>query len=137
MQTSDNIFETATRAKLRFTSARGELSVEQLWEVPLRSRDGFDLDAVAKGANKALKALTEESFVSMERTPAHTKAELTLEIVKHIIGVKLAEEEAAKKRADNRVEKEKLLQILAEKQAGKLSELSEKEIQKRINALDA
>jgi len=136
MQTS-NMFETATRNKIRFTSARGELSVEQLWDVPLRSRDGFDLDAVAKGANKALKALTEESFVSSERTPAHAKAELTLEIVKHVIQVKLAEEETARKRADNRVEKEKLLAILAEKQAGKLSELSEREIQKRINALDA
>ena len=48
----------------------------------------------------------------------------------------MAEEETAKKRAENRVEKEKLLGILAEKQAGKLSELSEKELQKRINALE-
>mgnify|MGYP003409733458 CR=1 FL=1 len=44
---------------------------------------------------------------------------------------------AAAKRAENKVEREKLLAILAEKQAGKLSELSEKEIQRRINALDA
>jgi hypothetical protein len=133
----NNVFEYATRNKVRFASSRGDLSVEMLWDVPLRSRDGFDLDAIAKGTNKALKALTEESFVSTERTPAHEKAEITLEIVKHIIGVKLADEAAAKKRADNRVERERLLQILAEKQAGKLSELSEKEIQKRINALDA
>lgn len=131
-----NMFEYATRNKVRFTSTRGELTVEMLWDVPLRSKDGFDLDAVAKTANKSLKALTEESFVSTERTPAHEKAELTLEIVKHVIQVKLAEEVAAKKRADNRVEKEKLLRILAEKQEGKLSELTEKELQKRINALE-
>ena len=137
MQTNSNMFETATRAKLRFTSTKGELTVEQLWDVPLRSRDGFDMDAIAKGANKALKSITEESFVSTERTPAHAKAELTLELCKYIIGVKLAEESAAKTRADNRVEKERLLGILAEKQAGKLSELTERELQKRINALDA
>ena len=39
-------------------------------------------------------------------------------------------------RAANKVEREKLLAILAEKQAGKLSALSEKELQKRINELE-
>ena len=131
------MFEYATRNKLRFTSSKGELTVEQLWDVPLRSRDGFDLDSIAKGANKALKTLTEESFVSVERTPVHVRAETALEVIKHIIQVRLTEETAAKMRADNRVEKERLLAILAEKQAGKLSELSEKELQTRINALDA
>lgn len=137
MQTINNMFEYATRNKIRFTSARGDLSVEQLWDVPLRSRDGFDLDAVAKMANKALKALTEESFVRTERTPSHERAEVTMEVVKHVIQTKLDEEASAKKRADNRVEKEKLLRILAEKQDGRLSELSERELQKRIDALDA
>lgn len=69
------------------------------------------------------------------------KSEELNEFVKLVRGLtvelgKLNEEAAAKKRADNRVEKEKLLQILAEKQAGQLSALSEKEIQKRIAALD-
>lgn len=130
-----NLFEFATRNKLRFDSTRGPLNVEMLWDVPLRSRDGFDLDSIAKSANKALKALTEESFVSTERTPAHERAEATLEIVKHVIGVKLAEEETAKRRAENRAEKEKLLAILAKKQEGKLDALTERELQERINAL--
>lgn len=135
MQT--NMFEYATRAKLRFASVRGDLTLEQLWDVPLRSRDDFNLDSVAKGANKALKALTEESFVSTERTPAHTKAEVTLEIVKHVIAVKISEEDVAKKRAANRAEREQLLKILAEKQAGALSALSAEDIQKRIAALES
>ena len=136
MQTIENMFEFATRNKIRFGSCRGALSVEQLWEAPLRSKDGFDLDAIAKEANRALKGLTEESFVSTERTPAVAKAETTLEIVKHVIDVKLAEEATTKKRAENKVEREKLLAILSEKQAGKLSELTERELQKRINALE-
>ena len=132
-----NLFEYATRNKLRFDSTKGPLNVEMLWDVPLRSRDGFDLDTIAKTANKTLKACSEESFVNLtERTPARERAEVTLEIVKHVIGVKLTEEETAKRRAENRVEKEKLLRILAEKQEGKLSELTEKELQKRIKALE-
>lgn len=134
---NDNMFETASRTKLRFTSLRGDLTTEQLWDVPLRSRDGFDLDAVAKEANKRLKAMTEESFVSPAKSSASDKAELALEIVKRVISIKLAEEEAAATRASNRQKKERLLQILAEKQAGALSALSEQEIQNQIKALDA
>lgn len=136
MPTSNEMFEFVTRHKIRFASSKGELSGEQLWDVPLLSNDGFNLDNIAKEANRRLKLLTEESFVNTGRTLAHEKAELTLEVVKYVIATKLAEEEAAKNRADNRAKKEKLLRILAEKQEGKLSELSEKEIQKQINALE-
>jgi len=131
-----NIFEIATRQKLRFTSTKGVLSVEQLWDVPLRSRDDFNLNAVAKAASKALKEVSEESFVETKKTAEHAEREAAMEIVKYIIDIKLAEEAAAAARATKKQEKEKLLQILAEKQAGKLSELSEKELQKRIAALE-
>ena len=131
-----NIFEYAARSKIRFQSARGELTVEQLWDVPLRSRDDFNLNAVAKTTSKAWKDISEESFVETAKTPEHTRRETALEVVKYVIEAKLSEEAAAKKRADNKIEKEKLLAILAEKQAGKLSELSEKELQRRIAALD-
>jgi DNA-binding PadR family transcriptional regulator len=135
--TTQNIFEYAIRNKLRFASPRGELSAEQLWDVPLHSKDDFNLNTVAKTANKALKDLSEESFVETKKTPEHTRREMALEIVKYVIDTKLAEEAAAEKRAANKQEKEKILAVLAEKQAGKLSELSEKELQKRIAALEA
>lgn len=131
-----NIFQYATRNKLRFASTKGDLTVEQLWDAPLRSSDGFNLDAIAKTANKAFKDATEESFVTTTKTPATTRLEMTLEVVKRVIEVKLADEALAQKRAENKKEREKLLEILAEKQAGKLSELSEKELQKRIAALE-
>lgn len=132
-----NIFEYATRNKLRFASVRGELTVEQLWDVPLRgtaSADGFNLNAIAKAASKALKEVSEENFVEASPTrPIITQREVVLEVIKHVIATKLAEEEAAKKRATNKQEREKLLAILAEKQDGKLSE---RELQKRIAALE-
>lgn len=131
-----NMFEYATRNKIRFASPRGELSVEQLWDVPLRSKDDFNLDSIAKSVNKSLKTASEESFVETRKTREQTKLEFALGLVKYVIEVKLDEEETSKKRAENKQEKERLLAILAEKQAGKLSELSEKELQKRIAALD-
>lgn len=135
MSNASNLFEYATRNKLRFASTRGELSVETLWDVPLRSNNDFNLDAIARTANKALKEATEESFVSTTRTPEHTRLEMTLNIIKHVIEVKLSDEANARQRAENKKEKEKLLQILAEKQDGKLSALSEKELKKRIAEL--
>lgn len=134
--TTQNIFEYATRNKLRFTSIRGELTVEQLWDVPLRSRDDFNLNTVAKAVNKAFKELSEESFVETSKTPEHTRREVALEIIKYVIDAKLAEEGAVKNSIAKKQEKHKLLAILAEKQDGKLSELSEKELQKRIAALE-
>lgn len=131
-----NIFEYTTRNKLRFASVRGELSIEQLWDVQLRSKDGFDLNTIAKTANKALKEVVEESFVESTSTPERTRRELTLEVIKHVIVVKVSEEESAKTRVAKRQEKEKLLSILAEKQAGVLSTLSAEELQKRIAALE-
>lgn len=133
----NNIFVYATRSKLRFSSIRGELSVEQLWDVPLRSRDDFNLNAIAKAVNKALKEVSEESFVETSKTVEHERREAAMETIKYVIDTKLAEEAAAKDRAARKQEKEKLLAILAEKQDGKLSALSEKELQKRIEALDA
>jgi len=130
------MFEQATRMKYRFPSSRGELSVEQLWDVPLRSKDDFNLDKVARGINRELEAATEESFVdTVKSNPAKEALETKLGIVKHVIAVKIDEEEQAKKNAENKLEREKLLKILAEKKDGKLSELSEKELQKRIDAL--
>lgn len=130
------MFLQATRAKYRFPSSKGEMSVENLWDVPLRSKDDFNLDKIARGINRELEAATEESFVdAVQTSPAKRVLESKLGIVKQIIAIKIDEEETAKNRAENKTEREKLLKILAEKKDGKLSELSEKELQKRINAL--
>lgn len=131
-----NSFEYAARNKLRFPSTRGLLTAEGLWDVPLRSKDEFNLNSIAKLTNKALKDVSEESFVETAKTAEHSRLEISLEIVKHVIETRLNEESAAKARAERKQEKEKLLTILAEKQDGKLSELSEKELKRRISELE-
>jgi hypothetical protein len=132
-----NLFEYATRNKLRFASKRGEITVEQLWDVPLRSNDEFNLNEVAKVANKAWKDATEESFVETKRTEKHVRLQATLDVVKAVIQYKMDAEEAAAKRAAAKVEREQLYKVLAEKQEGKLSSLTEKQIRDRIEKLDS
>ncbi len=134
--TTTNVFEYAARHKLRFASARGDLTAEQLWDVPLRSKDEFNLNLVAKMANEAVKVVSEENFVEATKTAANTRAEVALEVVKHVIEYKLADEAKAKMRTENRAKKEKLLAVLAEKQDGKLSALSEKELKRQIEELE-
>ncbi len=130
-----NIFEQATRRAIRFESAKGDLSVEQLWDLPLQSRNQFDLDTIAKTVNRQLNAVTEESFVSVRENPAKEILSLKLEIVKHIISVKLQEAEEARNRANKASEKEKLLRLLDEKQNEALRALTPEEIQERLKAL--
>ena len=130
-----NIFEQATRRAIRFESAKGDLSVEQLWDLPLQSRNQFDLDTVAKTVNRQLNAVTEESFVSVRENPAKETLSLKLEIVKHIISVRLQEAEEARNRANKASEKEKLLRLLDEKQNEALRALTPEEIQERLKAL--
>lgn len=130
-----NIFEQATRRAIRFESSKGDLSVEQLWDLPLQSRNQFDLDTVAKTVNRQLNDVTEESFVSVRENPAKETLSLKLELVKHIISVKLQEAEEARNRANKASEKEKLLRLLDEKQNEALRALTPEEIQERLKAL--
>jgi hypothetical protein len=132
---NSNMFEVATRAKVRFPSTKGPLSVEQLWDVPLRSRDGFDLNAIAKSINGELKAASEENFVDSAKNPAQAKIELQLDLVKFIIQSKLDDEEEAKNRADRKAKREKLLEALSKKQDDALGNLSEAQIKKELEAL--
>jgi hypothetical protein len=131
-----HMFEYALRHKLRFQSSRGELTTEQLWDVPLRSKDDFNLNTVAGAASKALKDATENNFVETARSPKQDRLQIAFEVVKYVIDAKIFEEGEAKKRAERKAEKEQLLAILAEKQKGELSDLSVKQLQKRIDALE-
>ncbi len=129
------IFEKATREKFRYPSTKGLLTTEQLWELPLTAKSGFSLDDVAKAVNAELKAIDTESFVATETNPAKATLETKLEVVKHVIAILLAEDQAAKAAAAKKLEKEKLLAVLGRKQDSVLENLTEAELLARINNL--
>lgn len=128
-------YELAIRSKMRFPSSKGDLTLEQLWDLPLQARNGADLDTVAKTINAELKGISEESFVDRGTNPRKKVLEYKLELVKHIITVQQNENADALSKARAKEERQKLEAILATKQASALEQLSEEEIQRRLDAL--
>lgn len=131
-----NIFEQATRAKIRFTTPNGMLGVEDLWDLPLVSRRSnlANLDDIARYLDAELKSSASVSFVNeVSETNAATK--LAFDVVLHIINVKLAEQKAASLAADNREKKQRIMAIIEQKQAEALSASSIEDLQQMLNAL--
>lgn len=108
------MFEQATKNKLRFESPKGALSVEDVWDLPLTGR-GFSLDNLAKNLNRQIKDAEEESFV-VEQSKTNRALTLRFEIVKHIIGVRLAEKQAAEERQKKVAERARILEIIDKKE---------------------
>jgi hypothetical protein len=129
-----NIFERALRLKLRFETVRGFLTVEDVWHIPLTATDGFDLDSLARELHHQLKDSEEISFV-VKTTSANSKLQLAFDVVKHIIDVKLAEQDEAKRRTASREKKQALLALLEEKTNEELKGKSRSEIEEMIAAL--
>jgi hypothetical protein len=130
-----NIFEAASRQKLRFPSVRGELTAEQLWDLPLTARNDLSLDAVARAVNTELRASTTESFVATVRNAKADDYAVCLEIVKHIIAVRLEENANRTAAAARAAQREKIMSIMASKQDQVLEGKTLEELQAELLAL--
>lgn len=131
-----NIFEQASRQKIRFSSNKGDLTTEQLWDLPLTSKTQFDLDTIAKTVHASLALVSTASFVTQVSDPAKSRLELAMELVKHVIAVRVAENQAANDRAKARAERDRLINVLADKQDQALREMSADEIKARVADLE-
>ena len=127
------MFEKASRLKLRFDTSRGQVSVEDLWRMPLTNSEGFCLDTVAIEVNGQLKQKG-ESFVAPVSTE-DSVLNLKLDILKHIIAVKLKEIQEKEDALAKKQKKEYLLSILKEKQNEALKSMSMEDLEKELNAL--
>lgn len=122
------MFEKAAKLKLRFTTQKGLLTTEDLFDLSLPS-----LDRVAKEVNRILKESDEESFISTTRKD--TTNALRLEILKYVIKEKMEAKEAAKVKGVKAAQKAELEELLTAKKREGLSNLSEEEIQKKLDEL--
>jgi hypothetical protein len=128
------LFERASRAKLRFETTTGTLTVEDLWQLPLSSERHLSLDDVAKATHRELQEAKETSFVEAP-TAGNTELQLRFDVVKHVIDVKLAERDEAKTRAENKAKKQRLLELIAEKKDEGLKAASVEELEAMVVAL--
>lgn len=126
-----NLFEQALRNKYRFPSTKGTLSTEDLFDLPLTSKNGVSLDSVAKAVNRQLIQETEESFVE-ESSQSNKELVLKLNILRHIIKVRKEENQARADALANAQRKAKIQEILERKKDGVLEEASIEELQKML-----
>jgi hypothetical protein len=125
----NEMFEKASRLKLRYKTSVGSIATEDLWDVTLES-----LNTLAKSLNKELKDAQEESFIGT-RSKANTILELKFEIVKYVIKVKLEEAETRKNAADKKAAKEKIMELINRKKDEALSSKSIAELQADLDAM--
>ena len=126
--TVENIFEFASRNKVRFPF-KGMISLEDLWDLSLTN-----LDSIYKTLNKQVKQSEEESLLSTKAS-VDTELEVQIAIVKHIVSVKLAEKEAAEKASAKKVQKQKIMSIIATKQDEALQNSSIDDLKKMLDEL--
>jgi hypothetical protein len=137
---SSNLFEAATRLKLRFESSRGVLSTEDLWDLPLTSqRAGLSsLDAIAVHLHRQVQSSTTDpvSFVNPAATTKESsELALKLEIVKHILTIRLSERERAREAAERVEKKQRILEIIARKEDHQLEEMPVDELRALAESL--
>lgn len=122
-----DLFERATRQKLRFETTAGNISVEDIWSLPLSSGK-VNLNDLAKELNKEIKSFEEEDFVNKTSNSKNDDVKLKFDIILHVIKYK-AEEAEAKERAILTSEKRRSIQALIEKkESEQLEQLSIEEL---------
>lgn len=131
-----SLFEQATRSKLRFYTTKGVLNVEDLWDLPLISKSGtqVNLDDLARAAYKEMEESACQSFVQ-KSTKTSEVAKLRFDIIKHIIDVKLADRDAASERAEKAAKKQRILELITNKEDESLAGRSLEELQKLAGEL--
>lgn len=131
------LFEKASLNKYRFPSVIGLLTAEQLWDLPLTSKNKPNLDDVAKAINSELKGTEEESFVSASSNSA--KASVLsdkLDIVKRVIAYKQEQNAKARNAAKKAETKRKLLDSLDKAERKELDDLTPDQIREKLKELE-
>jgi len=126
---SAELFERATREKLRFQHC-GSLSVEDLWDLPVRR-----LDVIFKSLNAELKRRDESESLLEPATRGDSVLTLQVDILRHIVKTKLAEQEAVQQAEETRKKKQRIMEIMARKEDASLEEMSSEDLAKMLAEL--
>ena len=124
------MYKKALRNKLRFSTTKGKLTTEDLFDLSLA-----DLNNLAMALDKKLSETPRKSFIS-DIAPDTQEDELRFNIVKDVITLKLAERNAAQNAKAKAAEKAQLLEILHRKKNEALENLSVEEIEAKLASLE-
>jgi len=103
-------FKECSRRKLRFKTASGLLSVEQLWDLHLEQ-----LDVLAVSLEKDVNEAPKKSF--LVKTSNEDKiAKLKFDIVLDVLNTRIKERDEYLEQKANKEQNEKILSLISEKQ---------------------
>lgn len=122
----NQMFVLATREKYRFPY-KGMVSVEDLWDLSVQNLDG-----IFKALNSQVKSVQEESLLDT-KSFEDKELEAKIEIVKYIVGIKLAEADQRKQARAKSEQKQKIMAILADKQEEELHGKSVEELKAMLD----
>lgn len=121
----ENIFEYATRNKLRFPY-KGSISVEDLWDLTPAS-----LDSIYKVLNKQVKQEQEESLLTVKQE-TDSNLDVQIAIIKYIVSMKLQENANMKAAVMKQRRRDELAAIISEKETQALKDLPVDELRKML-----
>lgn len=127
--TTENLFEMATRNKMRFPSTKGELSVEDLWDLSDK-----DLDVVYKNLKDHEVKSSEESL--LDDANVDPKLTAAIGIVRYIFTTKRKEKLAEKEHINKKLTQKKYIDALSKKQDEAIEKMSEAELRAMIDSLE-
>lgn len=127
--TTENLFEMATRNKMRFPSTKGELSVEDLWDLSDK-----DLDVVYKNLKDQEVKSSEESL--LDDANVDPKLTAAIGIVRYIFTTKRKEKLDEKERINKKLTQKKYIDALSKKQDEAIEKMSEAELRAMIDSLE-
>lgn len=116
-------FKLASQQKLRVTTTRGSLSVEQLWDLSLS-----ELDTLAVSLEQDYNESGKKSFL-VKRSVKDKKAKLGFDIVLDILQTKSDELNAATEAKEIKEHNTKILTLIAEKNDESLKGKSIKQLE--------
>lgn len=123
-----DLFEKASRAKLRYDTTRGQLAVDDLWDLPLAA-----LNRVAVALHDQLK---NESVSYLDDAPkANETLQLKFDVAKYVIDVRKTE---IKERLDAQTKtetKQKIMGIIARRKDAALEEKPIEELESLLQSL--
>jgi hypothetical protein len=120
-----DLFKIATKKKYRF-NYKGQLTVEDLWDLSVQ-----ELDKIYKNLKSQQKAALEESL--LQTVTKEDKVLLNkIEIIKVIVAEKQAAMQKQMERMAQKAQKQRILEIMADKQDAALKEKSIEELQNML-----
>jgi hypothetical protein len=130
------MFAQATRLGLRFQTPNGQISVEDLWNLPIStsSANKASLESLGRSIRTELKDHGEETSLfgagSIDKKAAKVKKELELkfEIVKFIGETLVREKQKAEARAEARQKAQRMMELIQQKKEKELEGKSVEEL---------